>query len=87
MKLEYNEAEEFMEDISLNCDGMDDLDRLSELKQIMSKYLGDHEVELTTGYSLIWVYTYPEDGIEEDDLKRISELGFFLDEDAIAMCT
>lgn len=89
MKLDSYEAEEYLEDYDENSDylKMDDLERLIELKKILVKYNENFKYDLNSGYEKIWVASYPDDDMEEEDVKAIADLGFFVEEDSIAMNT
>jgi hypothetical protein len=85
-KLDFNEAQEFLEAYkTVKKYDHDHVDKLVALKKLMSKYVANLSIMLDTGYEMIWVMEYPEDGMEEADVKELSELGFILDEDSIAM--
>lgn len=85
-KLDFNEAQEFLEIYeTVKRYNYDHIDKLVALKKLMSKYIADLSIMLDTDYEKIWVMQYPEDGMEENDLKELSELGFILDENSIAM--
>lgn len=89
MKLDSYEAEEYLEDYDENSDylEMDDLERLIELKKILVKYNENFKYDLNSGYEKIWVASYPDDDMEEEDAIRVAQLGFVLDELWIAMRT
>lgn len=88
MKLEYEEAANYMSQFDTDRVNIgDDLDRLYKLKYIMKKYTEDVDLDMVAVYDQVFLYSFPDDGMEEEDLETISKLGFFLDEDSIAMFT
>ena len=84
--LDFYEAQEFLEIYeTVKRYNYDHIDKLVALKKLMSKYVANLNIMLDTDYEKIWVMEYPEEGMEENDLKELSELGFILDENSIAM--
>lgn len=96
MKLNYKDARKFLEfdksfyDRKIKTiygDGIDLVYKLTELKKLMSKYVGEHDMKWEYKDNLMYLYDYPKDGMEEEDAIRVAQLGFVLDELWIAMRT
>jgi len=98
MKLNFKEAYDFLEFDNppwerkfktIYGTGIDLVYILTGLKQIMLKYIGEHDMEFEYREYLIHLYPYPKDGMEVEDLIRLAELRFILDDEheTIAMLT
>lgn len=85
MRLNWSEAEKCMSGDYVYPIGMDDIDRLVELKKILLKYVDDIESEFYAMDQLITVCKYPDCGIEEEDVVRMAELLFLIDDGYIVM--
>jgi hypothetical protein len=79
MKLNYKEAEKYMHGDYPYPIGMDDIDRVTELKKILLKYTDEVDAEFTCEDYLITICPYPKGGIEEEDVIKIAKLMFSLD--------
>lgn len=85
MKLNYEEAEKYMTGEYPYPIGMDDIDRVTELKKILLKYTDGVRAEFTCYGDMITICEYPTGGIEEEDVIKIAKLMFALDGENIIL--
>ena len=83
MKLDIEESLKFFEENDWESpDDLSILERIVKYDEIAREYRANkmpYKIDIQPGHDILYFGDYPSDGMEEEDLRKILELGIFLD--------
>ena len=80
MNIKLEDVEEFQENYKPAYSEMPDMEKLAKAYEILVKNKLI-KGQVTADYYSLYIADYPEKGIPEEDLKKLLDLGFTVDED------